>query len=62
MHQLLPFFALYIAAAIASRVSERLAVSSLVMQGVDNETVMEEMLAALQPADNFGCFVQGAGI
>ena len=32
------------------------------MQGVDNETVMEEILMALQAADNFGCFVQGAGM
>ena len=49
------------AAAIASRVSERLALSRLIIQGVENETVLESILSSSKAAENSGCFVQGAG-
>lgn len=41
--------------------SERLGLSSLVIQGVENETMLEVTLTSLQAAENSGCFVQGAG-
>ena len=49
------------AASIASRVSERLGLSTLTIQGVENETELEVMLTSLQAAESSGCFVQGAG-
>ena len=32
------------------------------MEGVENETVMVEMLSALKEATTPGCFMQGAGV
>ena len=50
------------AAAVAGLVSEKLGVSRLLMEGVENETVMVEMLSALKEATTPGCFMQGAGV
>ena len=40
---------------------ERLGLSRLVIQGVENETMLESILLSSQAAENSGCFVQGAG-